>query len=119
MACASGSLEGTKLQWSPERCVSVMLASGGYPDEHETGFEISGVAEAESTGALVFHAGTTMTDGRLETSGGRVVAVSALGPSFETARSLAYDAASKIHFEGRHMRTDIAARAVDAERNGR
>ena len=118
MACATGSLEGTKLQWSPQRCVSVVLASGGYPGAHETGFEISGVADAEATGALVFHAGTAVADGRLVTSGGRVLAVSALGPSFEAARSLAYDAASKIQFDGRHMRTDIATRAVDAERNG-
>ena len=117
MACATGSLEGTKLQWSSDRCVSVVLAPGGYPGAHETGFEISGVADAEATGALVFHAGTSAPDGRLETTGGRVLAVSALGPSFETARSLAYDAASKIQFEGRHMRTDIATRAVEAERN--
>ncbi|MEA2452050.1 MAG: phosphoribosylamine---glycine ligase, partial [Actinomycetota bacterium] len=117
MACASGELDGTKLQWSPERCVSVVLASGGYPEKHETGFEITGIEAAEATGALVFHAGTAMDGDRLVTSGGRVLAVSALGSSFQVARSRAYDAVSKIHFQGRHARTDIAVRAELAERN--
>jgi phosphoribosylamine--glycine ligase len=116
MACATGDLEGTKLQWSPDRCVSVVLASGGYPGSHETGFEVSGIDDAEALGALVFQAGTSMDGDRLVTAGGRVLAVSALGASYEAARSLAYDAASKIGFEGRHMRTDIAARAERAER---
>jgi phosphoribosylamine--glycine ligase len=118
MASATGSLEGTKLQWSPDRCVSVVLAPGGYPGAHPTGFEITGIADAEAIGALVFQAGTAMADGKLVTSGGRALAVSALGPSFEAARSLAYDAASKIGFEGLHMRGDIAERAVIAERDG-
>ncbi len=117
MASATGSLEGTKLQWSPDRCVSVVLASGGYPGPHEVGFEISGIAAAEAAGALVFHAGTATSDDGLVTSGGRVLAVSALGPSFEVARTLAYDAVAKIDFEGRHFRTDIAARAEQAERD--
>jgi len=116
LACATGDLEGTKLQWSPDRCVSVVLASGGYPGSHETGFEISGIDDAEARGALVFQAGTSMDGDRLVTAGGRVLAVSALGAGYEAARSLAYDAASKIEFEGRHMRTDIAARAERAEK---
>lgn len=117
LASATGGLEGTKLQWSPDRCVSVVLASGGYPGPHETGFEISGLAAAEATGALIFHAGTVLSGDDLVTAGGRVLAVSALGSSFETARALAYDAAAKIAFEGRHFRTDIAARAERAERD--
>ena len=115
MACATGDLSGMKLQWSSEPCVSLVLASGGYPGPHPTGFEISGIEDAERTGAFVFHAGTASKGGRIVTAGGRVLAVSAGGADFKAARALAYDAASKITFEGRHMRTDIAARAQAAE----
>lgn len=111
MAAATGRLEGTKLQWSPDACVSVVLASGGYPGPHETGFEITGIEDAESSGATVFHAGTTLADGQLVTSGGRVLAVSALGPTFDDARERAYEAADLIGFEGKHLRRDIALRA--------
>lgn len=117
LASATGDLDGTKLQWSPDRCVSVVVASEGYPGSHGTGFEISGIEQAEAAGALVFHAGTEIADGRLVTSGGRVLAVSALGGSFEQAKKRAYDAVSKIDFEGRLVRTDIALRAERAERN--
>jgi phosphoribosylamine--glycine ligase len=116
LACASGDLEGTKLQWSEERCVSLVLASAGYPGAHEVGLEISGIEDAERSGALVFQAGTARDGDKTVTAGGRVLAVSARGPSFSAARSLAYDAASKINFTGRHMRSDIAARAETAER---
>ena len=111
MAAAAGDLEGTKLQWSPDSCVSVVLASGGYPGPHETGFEITGIEDAESTGAIVFHAGTSLADGKLVTSGGRVLAISALGPTFDAARERAYAAADLIGFEGKHLRRDIALRA--------
>lgn len=118
-ASASGELEGVKLQWSRQPCVSVVLASQGYPGSYQTGHEIQGIEAAEGLGAHVFHAGTSMQDGALVTSGGRVLAVSARGDTFEAARKLAYDAASKIHFEGRMMRSDIGARAEEAERSVR
>jgi phosphoribosylamine--glycine ligase len=92
-----------------------VLASGGYPGAHPTGFEISGIEDAERAGALVFQAGTASKNGRIVTSGDRVLAVSARSSDFKAARALAYDAASKITFEGRHMRLDIAARAEAAE----
>ena len=114
MAAAAGDLEGTKLQWSPDRCVSVVLASGGYPGPHETGFEISGIEDAESAGAIVFHAGTALDDDKLVTSGGRVLAISALGQTFDDARGRAYAAADLIGFEGQHVRRDIALRAGGA-----
>jgi phosphoribosylamine--glycine ligase len=118
MACATGDLEGTKLQWSPDRCVTVVLASGGYPGPYSSGMPISGIRAAEELGALVFHAGTARADSSVVTAGGRVVAVSATGETFEGARVLAYDAASKIEFADRLMRTDVGMRAVDAERRG-
>jgi phosphoribosylamine--glycine ligase len=117
MAAATRQLAGTELRWSPKACVSVVLASGGYPGDHRTGLEISGIEEAESLpDVTVFQAGTKMTDGRLVTAGGRVAAVSALGPDIEAARKLAYDAAGRIEFENKHQRSDIAARAAGAER---
>ena len=83
MACATGDLEGTKLQWSPERCVTVVLASGGYPGSHRTGLPIDGIEDAEDMGALVFQAGTASSGTGLVTAGGRVLAVTARGATFE------------------------------------
>ena len=88
----------------------VVLASGGYPEKYETGFEISGIEQAEKTGALVFHAGTAIRDGRTVTSGGRVLGVTALGDSVQQARRLAYAAAEKINFQNKHMRFDIGVK---------
>jgi phosphoribosylamine--glycine ligase len=119
LASATGELEGVKLQWSRQACASVVLASAGYAGSYATGHEIQGIEAAESLGAHVFHAGTSLQDGTVVTSGGRVLAVSALGDTFGTARRLAYDAASKIDFEGRTMRSDIGARAEEAERSVR
>ena len=116
LACARGSLDGMKLEWRSEACVSVVLASGGYPGPHDTGFEIEGVERAQAIeGVNVFHAGTALVDGRLVTSGGRVLAVSALGPTFGSARALAYEAAGVISFDNMHIRSDIAERAEKAE----
>jgi phosphoribosylamine---glycine ligase len=115
-ACSKGELEGMELQWSGDACVAVVLASGGYPGDHATGFPIHGIERAERLpGVQVFYAGTALEDGRLVTAGGRVVAVSALANTFRNARAKAYEAAGHITFEGRHMRTDIAARAELAE----
>jgi phosphoribosylamine--glycine ligase len=116
LACAQGELEGTKLEWSPQACVSVVLASEGYPGEHQTGVVIRGIEEVEAMeGVTVFHAGTTRSNGEFVTSGGRVLAVSALGGSFRSARARAYDAVARIDFEGRHARSDIALRAERTE----
>lgn len=112
MASARGDLAGMTLQWRPEACVAVVLASGGYPGDHETGFPITGLDEAEgSTGCFVFHAGTAARNGEVVTAGGRVLAISALGPTFDDARERAYAAADLIGFEGKHLRGDIALRA--------
>lgn len=93
------------------RAVCVVLASRGYPEEPETGIEITGIDEAQRGGAVVFHAGTVLKDGRLVTGGGRVLAVCASGSSFEAARSVAYEGVSRIRIEGAHYRRDIAAMA--------
>ena len=109
---ATGQLEGTKLHCRSDVCVAVVAASKGYPGPHETGVVIGGIEDAESVaGVEVFHSGTRLSDGELRTDGGRVLAVSALGEDFSTARARAYEAVSHIHFEGARWRTDIALRA--------
>jgi phosphoribosylamine---glycine ligase len=116
LACARGDLDGAKLDWDERPCVSVVLASRGYPGSYGTGLVITGEESAATLGdVFVFHAGTALQDGSLVTAGGRVLAVSALGDGFAAARARAYETASLIEFEGKQMRTDIAARAERVE----
>jgi phosphoribosylamine--glycine ligase len=92
--------------------VTVVLTAPDYPARSDySGTAIEGVADAEATGALVFHAGTALHDGRLVTNGGRILNVVGLGTTVGEARSAAYDAAGRIDFAGMHFRTDIAADA--------
>jgi phosphoribosylamine--glycine ligase len=113
LACAEGNLALYKANLSPQACVTVVLASGGYPDAYETGFQIEGLDEAERVdGALVFHAGTAGRRGRVVTAGGRVLSVGALGDDVADARARAYEAVSRISFEGMRYRSDIAAGAA-------
>jgi phosphoribosylamine--glycine ligase len=110
LACVEGNLGHYELRWSEEACVGVVLASGGYPGPFETGKPIDGLAEAKSMdGVLVFHAGTAARDGRVNTAGGRVLTVAALGTDLAAARERAYEASSLIRFEGMHNRRDVAA----------
>jgi phosphoribosylamine--glycine ligase len=93
--------------------VCVVLASAGYPRAVETGKPIHGLAEAASDpDVVVFHAGTKRAGGGFVTAGGRVLGVTARGPDVATAARRAYAAADRIAFEGKHMRRDIAARAL-------
>lgn len=110
-AAARGDLEGHRIATLPEAAVAVVLAAAGYPDEPRTGDPIDGLDEARTKGALVFHAGTAVRDGRLVTDGGRVLTVVGQGPDRETARERAYETAGLISFAGMRMRTDIAAPA--------
>jgi phosphoribosylamine--glycine ligase len=113
LAC-TGSVEEYRAVLSPEACVTVVIASGGYPASYEKGIPIEGLgAAAEIEGAHVFHAGTEERDGRVVTAGGRVLAVSALGTDIECARETAYEACSRIGFEGAHYRRDIALRVAE------
>ena len=112
VACAEGRLETARPEWSGEAAVGVVLASGGYPGAYETGKRIRGL-DSVDPGVLVFHAGTALdAAGHVVTSGGRVLVVVGLGPDLATARARAYANASRIEFEGRHSRTDIAAREL-------
>lgn len=102
---AKGNLNSADLQVSPKSCTTVMLVSGGYPEAFEKGFEISGLEEVE--GSLVFQAGTAMLDGKIVTSGGRVVAVSSLADTKEVALEKSFYNAQKIQFQGKYFRSDI------------
>jgi len=95
--------------WRPGYSVSVTLASGGYPGEYRTGLPITGVEEASHLEDVqIFHAGTDLQDEQLVTAGGRVLSVAAYGATLQEAVSRAYDASSRISFEGIHYRRDIA-----------
>jgi phosphoribosylamine--glycine ligase len=110
-ATAEGVLAGEKVAWDPRACVTVVLASGGYPRSYRRGLEIHGAEEAEAQPDVhVYHAGTTRDrEGALRTAGGRVLAVTALGGDLAEARARAYAAADLIRFGGIHYRRDIAA----------
>jgi phosphoribosylamine--glycine ligase len=116
LACVGGRLGAARIDLMPGACVTVVIASGGYPTPGPTGFAISGLeAAGEVEGATVFHSGTAERQGRVVTAGGRVLSVSATGPSIAEARDRAYEAVRRVSFEGMHLRTDIAALAVKEE----
>lgn len=111
LACAEGRLaELGELRWKPEVAACVVAASGGYPGSYKKGLPISGIAEAEAGGAVVFHAGTYQKKETLVTDGGRVLGVTALGASFDAAFAAAYEAIAKIQFDGLYYRRDIGHR---------
>ncbi|MDO4182705.1 MAG: phosphoribosylamine--glycine ligase [Coriobacteriia bacterium] len=115
LACAEGRADDVSLEWDDASwAVSVVLASAGYPGSYEKGKVITGIEDAEALdGVTVFHAGTKVDEaGSLLTNGGRVLNVTALGPTFEAARDQAYAACQRIDFEGKQFRTDIGAKAL-------
>jgi phosphoribosylamine---glycine ligase len=108
-----GGLEGAAPEWSPDWAVTVVLASRGYPESSSKGDEIEGLRSIDSLDTEIFHAGTAESEGGFVTAGGRVLNVTGIGSSPSEARERAYDAAEKIQFDGKQMRRDIAARAVE------
>jgi phosphoribosylamine--glycine ligase len=109
---AEGTLASSKVAWDPRACVTVVLASGGYPGSYRKGLEVQGLHSAAALpGVHLFHAGTTLdAAGLVRTAGGRVLAVTALGDDLADARARAYAAAELVRFDGMHYRRDIAAR---------
>ena len=107
-ACASGGLGGVGLAVSDHAAVTIVLAGRDYPERGDSGTVIDGIEEAEATGALVFHAGTALHDGRLVTNGGRILNVTAVRDTLTDARTAAYDAAARVDFAGVRFRRDIA-----------
>ncbi|WP_010272645.1 phosphoribosylamine--glycine ligase [Paenibacillus senegalensis] len=108
-ASLDGRLADVDIQWSDGAAVCVILASGGYPGSYAKGLAIEGLEQVD---ALVFHAGTAEQDGKLVTNGGRVLGVVGQGQTIAEAREKAYAQADRIHFEGKHYRTDIANKAL-------
>ncbi len=114
LAVANNRLGEADVEWSTDACVGVVMASGGYPDDYQTGYPIAGLGTVEPD-ALIFHAGTTLgDDGSVLTAGGRVLTVVATGPTLSDARAKAYRNVQRIHFTRAHYRNDIAAPAQDA-----
>ena len=105
-------LNEMKVEWDTRAAVCVVMASGGYPGKYSTGLTISGIKEAESQGAHVFHAGTQIRNDEIVTSGGRVLGVTALAENVKEAREKAYSAVGKIHFEGQFFRKDIGLKSI-------
>jgi len=116
--CATGRIDDRPLSWRRDAAVCVVLASGGYPGAYSRGLPIEGIETVEALDdVIVFHAGTRLDDdGRLVTSGGRVLGVTALGPDLAAARERAYAAVARIRWEGAHFREDIALAALERSR---
>ena len=107
-----GGLAGVEAEFGEDWAVTLVLASAGYPESSSKGDVIRGL-DAAAELAEVTHAGTAARDGEIVTAGGRVLNVTALGPTPAAARDRAYDAAGRISFDGMQIRSDIAARAVE------
>jgi len=107
LKCIEGNLTEDDLQWEGNKCVTVILASGGYPESYEKGKEITGINEVDDD-IIIFHGGTKLSGNKTVTDGGRVLAVTAMGKSLEEARKKVYKNIHKINFEKMEYRTDIA-----------
>ncbi len=111
-ATVDGALARTRPEWDERAAACIVLASGGYPGPIEKGKVITGIEEASrDPDIVVFHAGTTLKNGKIVTNGGRVLGITALGATLEEAIAKAYAAADKIHFAGKQLRRDIGAQA--------
>ena len=116
LAAARGNLSDATWRATTDPHVGVVMASGGYPGPHETGFPIRGLADAAAVpDVVVFHAGSALRDGEVVTSGGRVLTVVAHGTSFQAAMARAYEAVGHIDFSNQHYRTDIGRKALTVQ----
>lgn len=114
LAALNGRLVG-EASWRSDAALGVVLAAAGYPGGYRQGDVIAGLAQAESEGVKVFHAGTTHQDGAIVTHGGRVLCATALGETVTIAQARAYEAVSKVHWAGMFCRDDIGWRAITRE----
>jgi phosphoribosylamine--glycine ligase len=114
-ATIDGKIDHRAIEWDERASVTVVLASAGYPGKYETGKQISGLdSAAKLEDVQIFHAGTKLANNEIVSSGGRVLAVTALGSTIAAARARAYEAVGLIQFEGVHYRRDIAQSAASS-----
>jgi phosphoribosylamine---glycine ligase len=112
LASANGTIKDYKLELNDNFCCTVVLASGGYPDKFDTGKEITGLNDL-SDDTIVFHSGTKLQDGKILTSGGRVLCVTGISSiGLKEAINIAYHSAAKISFENKYYRTDIGLKGI-------
>ena len=111
LACTHQQLSDTDIRWHPGFSACVVMAAGGYPGSYAKGDPITGIAEAEARGTIVFHAGT-QKQAQFVTSGGRVLAVTGRGNSFEETLKTVYQAIPAIQFKDHYYRQDIGRRSV-------
>ena len=116
LAAIHGELDAVDVAWTDESTVGVVMAAGGYPHLYDKGHTINGIEKANNDKVKVFHAGTTLKNGEVVTSGGRVLCVTALGDSVTQAQKTAYNAVQKIHWSNTYFRTDIGHRAIKREK---
>jgi len=113
LAVCDGKLDEVTLRWDPRPAVCVVMASGGYPGDYQKGKVITGLKEAaQLDDVVVFHAGTKLCDRGVVTNGGRVLGVTAVGPTGAAAKTRAYEAVDRIQFAGAYCRRDIADKAI-------
>ena len=104
-AVARNELDKAEVEIDPRACVTVMLVSGGYPEAYEKGKIISGLDEVK--GSMLFHAGTTLKDGKVVTNGGRVIAISSLADNYKEALATSFKNAEIVTFDKKYYRRDI------------
>ncbi|WP_445453378.1 phosphoribosylamine--glycine ligase [Flavobacterium sp. 25HG05S-40] len=104
-AVANQKLDEVTLKIDPRSATTIMIVSGGYPEDYEKGFEISGLDNIEDS--MVFHAGTSIENGKVVTNGGRVLAITSFGADFEEAKKKSYQNIDKLHFDKMYFRKDI------------
>ncbi len=117
MAALDGRLDQIQAEWADRAALGVVMAAGGYPANYHKGDVISGLPDTAQEGLKVFHAGTKIQDGKVVTSGGRVLCVTALGTSVSEAKSRAYELVKEIAWDNVYYRTDIGHLAVARETN--
>lgn len=113
---AEGFIHPDDVKWSDKAAACIVLASGGYPENYQSGFPINGLENIKKGEGLVFHAGTVAKDGKFYTAGGRVLGVTGIGQNLKEALHNAYRCVDKISFEGMHYRKDIGWRAHNRTR---
>ena len=108
LACTNGTLNNINIEWYDNAAVCVILASGGYPVSYTKGYEITGLEKiSEKKNMIVFHAGTEKKEGKIVTSGGRVLGITGIGNNIDEAIKTAYKGVEIVNFNQKHFRTDI------------